>query len=509
VLCVASSLVMTAPVGGARGSELRDDFEHVADFDAILGAAEPTFGERYGGAFIDRSVNPAVLRVTVVDATFADAERLARISRSNPRVQLGSAEHSKAVLDRAARAIEAVLTDELDGRYWGVGVDERSSRIDVSAKQLSDRLRMRLDALAPADAIAYDLSSDNGFTLLAGCRNCRAARALAMTPHRAVDLRTGFFGLTRVARLAHHRVVDASGAAGHGLGVGDARYCGSGRQVGLSPDRRSAAWQSRIGRSPAVIVQDLQSGRRQVLRRACRPAWSRDGRLAFIRSSGHFKAYAGQPAGVLCVRDRDGHVTRWSARSHWGQIAWAGARLIVDGGRLVAFDAPGRARVLRRRPTRLAAVSPDGSRLLINAPLPGTSTAELKLISVADGRTLSVARVDNGQTTVSDAAWTGSHIVGVAGSEPGGATHPRTALVAMHVTPDRLHVDRVLDLRDSGMYLFDGAYQATFQTPILLADSTDRILVGLTGVGPWHKTLLCEPSLGRCLARPFAGDLLR
>lgn len=178
MLCVASSLVLTPLVAGARGVEMRDDFEHVADFDAILGAAEPTYGERYGGAFIDRSVDPAVLRVTVVEATSADAGRLARISRSNPRVQLGSAEHSKADLDRAARAIEAVLTNELDGRYWSVGVDERSSRIDVSANQLSDRLRMRLNALAPADAVAYDVSPGNGYTLLAGCRNRRSARAV-------------------------------------------------------------------------------------------------------------------------------------------------------------------------------------------------------------------------------------------------------------------------------------------------------------------------------------------
>jgi hypothetical protein len=159
-------------LAGDPGPELQDDFDGVADFDAVLGAAQEAFAARYGGAFIDRSVDPPVLRVTVVSPTSADAETLAQITGSNSRVQLGPADRSLDDLERAASAIEAELQRALGAQEWSVGVDEESHKIDVSTTQLSDVLRIRIDALAPADAIRFDIAEGNGFSPQAACRNC-------------------------------------------------------------------------------------------------------------------------------------------------------------------------------------------------------------------------------------------------------------------------------------------------------------------------------------------------
>src|SRR4051794_6338638 len=52
--------------------------------------AKRVFASRYGGAWIDRDVNPAVFRVAVKDPTTSDRQRLAKLSHDNPRVVLVS-----------------------------------------------------------------------------------------------------------------------------------------------------------------------------------------------------------------------------------------------------------------------------------------------------------------------------------------------------------------------------------------------------------------------------------
>lgn len=159
---------MSAPAFAAD-QEVVDDFDTV-NVDGIDSAFKAAVGDRYGGTFIDRSVSPPVLRELSVDPSPADAQTLDQISGSDPRVQLGSARYSRAVLEHVSNAIETEFEADTGSDEWSVGVDDERQAVVVSASQLDATLRARLSALGPPEAVEFDITPDYSFADTNSCR---------------------------------------------------------------------------------------------------------------------------------------------------------------------------------------------------------------------------------------------------------------------------------------------------------------------------------------------------
>jgi|AntDryMetagUQ255_1029468.scaffolds.fasta_scaffold00498_4 hypothetical protein len=164
---------MSAPAFAAD-QEVVDDFDTV-NVDGIDSAFKAAVGDRYGGTFIDRSVSPPVLRELSVDPSPADAQTLDQISGSDPRVQLGSARYSRAVLEHVSNAIETEFEADTGSDEWSVGVDDERQAVVVSASQLDATLRARLSALGPPEAVEFDITPDYSFADTNSCRMCYPA----------------------------------------------------------------------------------------------------------------------------------------------------------------------------------------------------------------------------------------------------------------------------------------------------------------------------------------------
>ena len=174
--------------------------------------------------------------------------------------------------------------------------------------------------------------------------------------------------------------------------------------------------------TPSIRLYRLASGEDAVLEDgAFSLAWRADGALAYFK--GAERDYrAGVPyAGDVFVRATPGaQAVRWSAtRARYVVVCWAGRTLVGYRERegealdVVAFDEPGRMRILARD-AGLVAVSPDGRRAFVEQG-PAQGRPNVRILEIASGAVvarLDLTGVDPGVGTIDYSGdWRGDRVV--------------------------------------------------------------------------------------------------
>jgi hypothetical protein len=269
-----------------------------------------------------------------------------------------------------------------------------------------------------------------------------------------------------------------------GYGAGEPRvYKGEAcDSVVRSPDGRYVMYGTSHDGWPALDVMDLRTGMHFMFRtRACEPAWSHSGEIAYIDylikpGTGAYSARAFVQHGL------NGAPRAWTHSGSWEQPIWAGKDLILGSGPgLVVLHSPGRQRGIDGYPSgplgpfsSVVAVNPQGTEVLLDTQRlgPGGGGAGAKdlatLVRVADGRVLSQV-VLSGQGVAALAAegsWQGDEIITTDGYFQGGSSHPRPALVTLTVTGGRVQLGSVRGFLEHGEAIsgqeLAGASQARF-----------------------------------------------
>jgi hypothetical protein len=212
----------------------------------------------------------------------------------------------------------------------------------------------------------------------------------------------------------------------------------------LDPSRRRLAYNAWARGGPAIRVYEPATGRDRMLDRgAFSLAWRADGAIAYVKMvRRRLDPRRERPRGHVVVRaDMPGPLVRWTERPrHYVVAAWARDRLLAyrvpTGERrwpdLVAFDGPGRARVLARR-SGLVALSPDGGRVLVTRY--GASPPLVRVVSVAQGAEEARLRLSDGAQWITESgSWAGSLVT--AKADPG--------LVVLRVGASQIAVEQVL-----------------------------------------------------------------
>jgi hypothetical protein len=214
----------------------------------------------------------------------------------------------------------------------------------------------------------------------------------------------------------------------------------------LDPSRRRLGYNAWVRRHPAIRVYEPATGRDRILDRgAFSLAWRADGAIAYAKTLRmRLDPRRERPRGHVVVRaDTSAPLVRWTERpGHYVVAAWARDRLLAyriptaeqRWPDLLAFDGPGRARVLARS-SGLVALSPDGGRALVTKY--GASPPLVRVVSVSQGAEESRLRLnDDAQWITESGSWAGSLVT--AKADPG--------LVVLRVGASRIEVEQVLGI---------------------------------------------------------------
>jgi hypothetical protein len=202
---------------------------------------------------------------------------------------------------------------------------------------------------------------------------------------------------------------------------------------------------------------------------ACAPAWSHDGRLAYVRGTTagwSTLPYLGQVVVQTTVPSAPPQV--WTDQADTYQwLLWAGPRLLAERLRwpttpgasveseIVALDGPGQTRVLAESYSTLVALSQDGERALLStrdSQTAGDTGARLSLVRLADGAKLGsldfCGHCLGSLETLVQGVWQGDRVVTLLGGTPTGSLHPDSELVVLSVAGNQPVVQQVLGFDD-------------------------------------------------------------
>jgi hypothetical protein len=204
--------------------------------------------------------------------------------------------------------------------------------------------------------------------------------------------------------------------------------------------------------TPSIRLYELVSGEDAVLEDgAFSLAWRADGALAYFK--GAERDYrAGVPyVGDVFVRPApDAQPVKWSPeRARYVVVGWAGRTLVGYRERegealdLVAFDEPGRMRLLARD-SGLVAISPGGRRVFVEqGPAEGRPNVRiLEIASAAVVARLDLTRIDPGVGTVGYAGdWQGDRVVASSAS----------GLALFRVGSKAIRLERAIPVQGAGV----------------------------------------------------------
>ena len=146
---------------------------------------------------------------------------------------------------------------------------------------------------------------------------------------------------------------------------------------------------------PSIRLHDLETGTDSAyVVGAFSLAWREDGAIAYFKGAGRDYRAGVRYVGDVFMRDSvSGPARRWTAKAdRYVVVGWAGAALLVYRVRagealdVLAFDGPGRQRVLASD-AGLVAISPDGTRALVEHG-PETGPPRVDLVAVSNGQRL-------------------------------------------------------------------------------------------------------------------------
>jgi len=205
---------------------------------------------------------------------------------------------------------------------------------------------------------------------------------------------------------------------------------------------------------PEIRLADLAGDSDQLLvADAYSIAVDGSGRLAYVDSTRRDPVREG---GIVTVRAADGGApVGWSdGPGRYVVLAWANDTLLVrrarvgdEGGDLIAFDAPGRMRVIGER-TALLALNDDGRVAFVGVMSGDGSSYEMRLVDVASGATLATLDSIAGGPAkpIVSAQWQGDAIV-ASGAIERGTVSVILVLTAREVASQwKIGVERVAEL---------------------------------------------------------------
>lgn len=243
---------------------------------------------------------------------------------------------------------------------------------------------------------------------------------------------------------------------------------------------------------PVIRKVELVEGQDEVFRRgAYAPAVAGDGRVAYVEDiDGVYRFSVDNPNRVIVVSPRGDEVWSTDNVSKYITMGWAGDVLIVyqtnEGGylRILAFDGPGRSRILSEGGD-VGAISPDGSELLIVEP--NAAGSRFFVVNAADGLRQATLDAESAPELQSILAfhggdWTGDRIVVPTGS----------GFVALVRGSESLTLEHVVDMQLEG---FSTVRPHLDQT----ADGSTWMLVATVNGGTHSYTeVVCDLELTHC-----------
>lgn len=230
-----------------------------------------------------------------------------------------------------------------------------------------------------------------------------------------------------------------------------------------------------IGR-PAIRIKDLSNDADTLLADgATSPALRADGALAYVQGIDRDWRLDTPWVGRVVVRSSlTGAPATWiDAPDRYIVAAWAGNTLLVyrqatdsEATTLLAVDGPGKVRRLldgkKGRDDQLVAVSPDGTRVLIDAISEDTFVDTAFIVDVASGQVTAKATLPSGVGLRYDGDWKDDLIVSGGGN----------GLVVMKVSGSNLNVFTTVPLNDRKMYPY-GIQSPRFAAQNIVVASAD------------------------------------
>ncbi len=241
-----------------------------------------------------------------------------------------------------------------------------------------------------------------------------------------------------------------------------------GAQFVRSPGGRYVLFTSPVGGSPALRLLDLKTRHTSTFRRdACDPAWSHDGKIAYLAlRSYHPNSLHSLHGRTVVQQGLKGRPITWTAGTY-GPLAWAGPHLLSSAPAtdLAHQHRPGSLRILSGprqvrsipglfvgsesgpynfgRQASLIALSPSGNRALldIEEPVKGYARDVVELLDVRRDRIVSRLVLPNTETALaSDGYWSGRDIVTTDTVYGGFSSHPPPALAILAVRHGRVQL---------------------------------------------------------------------
>jgi hypothetical protein len=184
-----------------------------------------------------------------------------------------------------------------------------------------------------------------------------------------------------------------------------------------SPDARYLMYRTWVERPdqsgrPMLRLKDLASGGDEVWSDGGNSvAWGADNRIAYVQGGDFLpqQTWTGQVFVRAGVR---GPAVAWTSKAdRYHVLAWAGRRLLayreLEGEYLepLVFDGPGRVRELPDG--HIVAISPDGSRALLNG---ADSDPRTRVVDLASGKVVAAVRVGEDES-LGAGDWRGGRIV--------------------------------------------------------------------------------------------------
>jgi hypothetical protein len=166
--------------------------------------------------------------------------------------------------------------------------------------------------------------------------------------------------------------------------------------------------------TPSIRLHDVAAGTDEVLERgAFSLAWRSDGAFAYFKGADRdYRAGIPYVGSVVVRASLRGRPQIWSPeQARYVVVAWAGDRLVAYRERegealdVVVFDGPEQMRVLARD-SALVALSPDGRRAFLERG-PAAGRPAVRVVGIADGRTLAALDLTTIDPSVGAVAYSG------------------------------------------------------------------------------------------------------
>ena len=204
--------------------------------------------------------------------------------------------------------------------------------------------------------------------------------------------------------------------------------------------------------TPSIRLYESASGEDVLLEDgAFSLAWRADGALAYFKGAERdYRAGISYIGDVFVRQTPVAQPVKWSpGRARYVVVGWAGDTLIGYRERegealdVVAFDEPGRMRILARD-SGLVAISPDGHRAFVEQG-PAQGRPNVRILDIAGASVvarLELTRVDPGVGTVGYAGdWRGDRVVASSAS----------GLALFHVSPNAIRLERAIRIQAPGL----------------------------------------------------------